>query len=202
MGSFISIGFVYNNWQMEKIVIELENLTKYLITNNGSILNIKYSKDVDGEKWIEYDHIGNILEENIFESIAMGFYGQIELNCNMFDLNNLKVTIRLQKEESGYFGFLFDISEDDLIKKNTLEELNSITEKVIDYIVDMHNIISYEYAFCDHEGEIQYSPEEFRKIDEQTYSVVILPMYENEENTFNIIKSSWHIDGLTERIEK
>ncbi|WP_254634950.1 Imm64 family immunity protein [Paenibacillus sp. GbtcB18] len=55
----------------------------------------------------------------------------------------------------------------------------------------------FDYAFCDHEAQIEFSPREFKP---ERYSRSFWPDLSNGE--LKIAKSSWHINGLTERQEQ
>ncbi len=198
MGSYISIGLVYDKLDLERVKIELENLTAYLITELGSVKRVKVSKDVDGEEWIEYNTLENYQISEMCGLLSKHFYGQLSLMCNYLGLDNFEVTIRIEKEED-YFGFLLDVREAELIKTGCLEEINSITEKIITFIKDLRNVLVYDYAFCDNEAEIKYSPREFGELKNDVYSIVIIPSFTEKEKSYNIIKSNWNIDGLTIR---
>ncbi|MFF2158113.1 Imm64 family immunity protein [Paenibacillus chitinolyticus] len=56
--------------------------------------------------------------------------------------------------------------------------------------------MQFNYAFCDHEAQIEFSPREFKP---ERYSLSFWPDLSNGE--LKIAKSSWHINGLTERQE-
>ena len=198
MGSYISIGLVYDKSDLERVKNELERLSTYLTTEFGSVKSMKVCKDTYGEEWIEYNSFENHQISDLCDLLAKYYYGQLSLKCNILGFDNLEVTIRIEKEED-YFGFLLDVSEAELIKTGGLEELNSITEKIICFITDLHKVLVFDYAFCDNEAEIQYSPTEFKELKNDVYSIVILPTSEKKEKPYDIIKSNWHINGLTIR---
>jgi len=198
MGSYISIGFVYDKVDLKQIKFELENLTTCLITALDNVRNMKLSKDMDGEEWIEYSSFKNYPISDLCSLLAEHYFGQLNLKCNLFGLENLEVTIRVEKEKD-YFGFLLDIIETELIKTGSIEEINSITEKIINFITDLYKALAYDYAFCDNEAEIEYSPKEFKGLKDSVYSIAVMPLLGKQEKSFNVIKSNWHIDGLTIR---
>lgn len=198
MGSYISIGFVYDKLDLGQVKVELEKLTTYLITELDSIKNMKFSKDMDGEEWVEYSSFNNYQISDLCSLLAEHYFGQLNLECNLFELDNLEVTIRVEKEQD-YYGFLLDMSETELIKTGDLEEIDDITEKIINFVTDLHKALIYDYAFCDNEAEIQHSPREFKELKNAVYSIVVIPTFEKQEKSFNVIKSNWHIDGLTIR---
>ena len=161
---------------------------------------MKISKDIDGEEWIEYDSLVGIKTDDICNILAENYYGQVEIKSNLLRHKNLMITIRVEKEENEeYFGFLLDISEEALIKTNSVSEMNNITDEIEEFIQEFYKHSPYEYAFCDNEAEIQYSPIEFKKIKKSIYSIVAIPFLESNSSKVNIIRSNWNIDGLTSR---
>ncbi|NFP49524.1 hypothetical protein FDF58_07570 [Clostridium argentinense] len=201
MGSSISIGFVYGEFSIQAIENEIKRLVKYFVTTDGSLKKMKVSKDIDGEEWLEYDSLINLKVDSIYTTLAENYYGQVEVNSSLFGHKNLTTTIRIEKEEDeGYFGFLLDIDEEELIKTNLASEINSVTEKIVDFITGFYSYSAYDYAFCDNEAEIQYSPRHFKKIESSIYSISVIPTLDGNSNSLNIVRSNWNIDGLTSRI--
>ena len=47
MGSYIGIGFVYDTVSRSRIEKILESIVRYLLSKNGKITYIKFSKDKD-----------------------------------------------------------------------------------------------------------------------------------------------------------
>lgn len=198
MGSYIGIGFVYNIIEdgLEK---ELRNLVNYLIRREGSIESIKFSKDEDGNEWVEERLKNNIDIEEFYSLLANGYFGQLHAVCNILNIQKLNVYIRIDKVDKNYFGLLLDISEEELIEESSVENINKVTDRIIGLLNDLYEVSGFNYAFCDNEAEIQYSPIEFQSIDEKVYSIVALPTT-GEGKKLLIIKSGWHIDGLTTRM--
>lgn len=198
MGSYISIGLIYGNLEIIYLKNKLENLLNYLIDESFNIESMKVCKDTDGEEWIEYNSIKKDQISKLYDLLGKYYYGQLRLKCNVLGLENVEVTIRIEKEED-YFGFLLDLSEAELIKLGSQEELNNLTEKIINFITDMYKSLEFDYAFCDNEAEIKYSPAEFKELKNDIYSIVVIPLLDKYEQSFDIIKSNWHIDGLSIR---
>ncbi|MDD3172673.1 MAG: Imm64 family immunity protein [Herbinix sp.] len=196
MGSYITIGFIYNKFSMNNIKNQMERVVEYIVSSVGIIKKAKVSKDMDGEEWIEYDSINNSQIDTLFTSLAEHYYGQIEMETNLFDLKNLTIIMRVVKEENDdYFGLLLDVDENAFIT-NTV---NVYTEKILNLITEFYNYSVYDYAFCDNEAEIKYSPKEFINLKESVYSLAILPVCNDISNKLRVIKSKWNIDGLTSR---
>lgn len=198
MGSYISIGFVYNMQNVGQIKKELELLVTHLISKNGSMKNIKVSKDSNGEKWVEYNTVNNLQMSQSYGLLAEYYYGQLDLICSILGKSNLEVVVRIEKEED-YFGFLLDIKEDELIKANNLEAMNGATDEIISFITNWYNVSRFDYAFCDNEAEIQCSPKEVSTLKNAAYSIFVVPSSEIQNKALNIIKNNWNIDGLTTR---
>lgn len=202
MGSFISIGFIYEGCSIQTIKKEIEKLVNYISSIGGSLKKMKVSKDVDGEEWLEYDSLINLQLDSIYTILAENYYAQLEVNSNLFEHKNLVITIRIEKDEDNdYFGFLLDMNEKEIIKGNSVNEINNITERIIDFIIKFYNYSNYNYAICDNEAEIEYSPKDFYKIESSIYSITVIPVFDckSNSNKFNVIKSNWNIDGLTSR---
>lgn len=197
MGSYIGIGLVYNNTDIE-LEKELRNVVNYLISQNGSIKSIKFSKDEDGNEWVEEIPGNNLDKENFYSLLANGYFGQLQVKCNILSIQNLNIDIRIEKSDKNYFGLLLDIDEHELIGARSGENIYRTTEKIIGFLNDLYKISVFGYALCDNEAEIQYSPLEFQSLNEKVYSIVALPDIEDKKK-LNIIKSNWHIDGLTTR---
>ncbi|ODM24753.1 hypothetical protein A7W90_00130 [Clostridium sp. Bc-iso-3] len=200
MGSNISIGFVYTGIAQEQIKNELNNIFSYLLSHNTRMVKMKVSKDIDGEEWIEYDMLDTHKKDDVISLLAEYYFGQIEVYSNLIGCNNLKLIIRIEKEpDKDYFGFLLDISEAQLLKNNSIDEIKKVTDNIVSFMTDIYGYSGYDYAICDNEAEIEYSPEEYMNIQDDIYSISIIPNRNNESTEFNIIKSSWNIDGLTSR---
>lgn len=198
MGSYITIGFVYAKCNLERLENEFKNLSNYLIKKINKVKSIKACKDTDGEEWIEYNQFKNQQIGDLCDILTKNYYGQIVFESNILGIGDLEVSIRIEKEED-YFGYLLDISEIKLLKTRGIEELNSITERIITFIITLNKIIEFDYAFCDSEAEIQYSPSEVNDLRNNVHSIVVIPAFVEKEKKHEVIKSSWHIDGLTNR---
>ncbi len=195
MGSYIGIGLIYDDIPRDRLEGELRNVVNYLISYDGSINSIKFSKDENGNEWVE-DSLNNKSVEDFYSSLCKGYFGQLHMICNILGIQKLNVCIRVEKAKN-YFGLLLDISEEELIGVSSSENINRITNKIIEFLHELYEASVFEYAFCDNEAEIQYSPIEFQSLSEKVYSIVALP--DEDKKNLKIIKSSWHIDGLTTR---
>jgi|LSQX01.3.fsa_nt_gb hypothetical protein len=195
MGSYIGIGLVYDDIPGDRLERELRNIVNYLVSYDGSINSIKFSKDEDGNEWVE-DSLNNKSVEDFYSSLCNGYFGQLHMICNILGIQKLNVCIRVEKTKN-YFGLLLDISEEELIGVSSSENINRITDKIIVFLNELYEVSVFEYALCDNEAEIQYSPTEFQSLSEEVYSIVVLP--DEDKKNLKIIKSSWHIDGLTTR---
>ncbi|WP_040214194.1 Imm64 family immunity protein [Clostridium polynesiense] len=200
MGSYVSIGFIYENFSVDRIQNEFKKLVSKIITFNGNVKKMKISKDFNGEEWAEYEFLNNFQMDSNCEMLADYFYGQLEIDCNLFGGIRLKTILRIEKEkDEDYFGFLMDLSEEELIKFNSADEINRVTEEIIEFMIQFYSCSAYNYAFCNNEGEIQFSPKKFREIENSIYSVTVIPNLVSN-NSLKVIKSNWNIDGLTSRV--
>jgi hypothetical protein len=198
MSSYIGIGFVYKGNCCVKLEKELRNVVNYLLSLNGVVKSIKFSNDKDGNLWINESQTTLFDRNNFLELLANGYYGELNMTCDLFELYNVFICIRIYKDENHFFGLLFDIEEQVLIPEESIKMMDITTEKIIDFINRIYQFSSYDYAFCDHNADIQYSPEEFTSFEKNIYSVVAIPSRE-DKRIIQITKSNWHIDGLTYR---
>jgi hypothetical protein len=195
MGSYIGVGLIYNGISGDRVEKELKNVVNCLISHDGKINKVKFSKDWDGNEWVE-DILDNKCINDFYSSLCNGYFGELHIICNILNVHKLNVCLRVKKEKK-YFGLLLDIDEEELIGVHSSENIDKITDKVIEFLNELYKTSVFEYAICDNEVEIQYSPEEFQSISEAVYSIAALP--EKNRKSLKIIKSSWHIDGLTIR---
>lgn len=198
MGSYIGIGLVYNISE-NRLEKELRSLVNYLICREGSIESIRFSKDEDGNEWVEERLKNNIDIEELYLPLVNGYFGQLHIVCNILNMQKLNVYLRIDKVDKNYFGLLLDISEEELIGKSSIENINKVTDRIVRLLKELYEFSSFNYAFCDNEAEIQYSPIEFQSLNEKVYSIAALPTTEDRKK-LKIIKSGWHIDGLTTRM--
>ena len=132
-------------------------------------------------------------------ALAKSFFGQVHIVCNFLGLNDLDAVIRIEKE-NDHFGFLLDIVDTELLEPNHSENIEAVTAKIVEFMTDVYRFSKYNYAFCDHEAEIQYTPEKFKEIQTDKYSIVVAPSTDGQGRTLlNVMKSNWNIDGLTVR---
>jgi len=198
MGSYIGIGLVYNIDLQNRIELELKNIANYLVSHEGRITNFKYSKDEEGIEWVEKSFISNLEIERIYNKISNNYFGEIEVEVSILSIEKLKIRIAVRKVDNYYFGILLDILEEELIGVGSKKKLNTITNNIVLLLEELYVVSNYDYAFCDNEAEIQYSPHEFQSLNKKVYSIVALPI--REEKKVRIEKSNWNIDGLTDRI--
>lgn len=198
MGSYIGIVLVYNNSSQNKIECELRTVIRYLIFHEGNITNTKYSKDKDGIKWVEDSFTNGLEIEKVSSLLSKNYFGQLNVICNILNMKKLNICVTMKNTDKNYFGILLDIAEDDLMGVISNENIDIITERIIYLLKDLYEVSDFDYAFCDNEAEILYSPSEFQSLNEKVYSVVALPIIKGEKKIV-IVKSNWNIDGLTTR---
>lgn len=196
MGSYIGIGLVYNGSSIEKMKREIAAVINYFVLRDGQLNRAKYSKDEQGSCWIE----DNTQDTKFLNDFAKGFFGEIHLTSNILGKRNLEIILRLEKSNEDYFGLLLDISEQQFLDQESLEYIENITEKIIQLLKNIYEISRYDYAICDNEAEIKYAPSTFLLFKDPVYSVALIPFLEDAKMKFKVIRSSWAIDGLTNRL--
>ncbi|WDU84435.1 Imm64 family immunity protein [Caloramator sp. Dgby_cultured_2] len=127
--------------------------------------------------------------------IATKFNAIIVVKSGIFGIKDNIIIIRVYKE-INYFGFLIDIDEETIIKKIGINELE---QKICDMIFDIYRVSEFDYAFCDNEAEIEFSPDEFKNLKEKIYSILVLPINGDKRLELKLIKSNWKIDGYSLR---
>jgi hypothetical protein len=200
VGSHIAIGFVFEQYTNAKIKLHISKLANYLGINCNSIEKFQVSKDKDGGDWIEITYPANNSLDNIYSLAATYYFAEFDLNLDFLGIKNFQAFLRVVKnEEKNYFGLILFLNEEQLIKKYEQIELDRVTPKVLDFIRGIYPILEYDYAYCDSEAPIEYSPAEFKALDRSLYSVAVIPISENEKIQLNFIFSGWNIDGHTRR---
>lgn len=193
MGSKISIGLVYENKCREDISVYLEKVINGFL-DKGYIKDFTVSLDNEGNEWIEQNVGEKEVTKTDYDLITTNYYGKINLISNIITSNPKKITVAIEKSDE-YFGFLVDLNEEDLTKNFSLDELEN---KIVDFLLSKFRILNYDYAFCDNEAEIEYSPQEIKQ-EEELYSLLFIPNTKENKKEIEVKKSSWYIDGLTSR---
>ncbi|MFJ7362601.1 Imm64 family immunity protein [Peribacillus frigoritolerans] len=189
MTNILSLGIVYEN-SFDKSE-ELQSIIQYFLNLKSDIVGIKVSMDEDGENWLESErNEKNFILDYTF--LTEKYFGEILIQLNEFwSLNGLSLTLRIVKE-NDFFGYLLDFEMEQLLNRYSLDLIN---ELIIDLVKDIYSVTKFNYAFCDHDSEIKYSPSQYEDLVE-AYSILILP---REKNGFDVIKNNWQIDGITSR---
>ncbi|UAC47344.1 hypothetical protein K6959_11565 [Bacillus aquiflavi] len=190
MGSNISLGIVYASKQLANAENITRNVSNLFVSDDGYIKSFKYSTDLQGTKWKEFSGINSELAKSMYSSLINSYYGSITIMSNLFNekLKEMVISIEVTNE---YFGFLVDIKEE-LLEGINLDELE---ENIINFFMKNYECLKFNYAFCDHEAEIEFSPDEIAHMTDEVYSILLLQV----NNELVLEKSSWKIDGLTER---
>lgn len=188
MPNLLSVGLVYDD--TKNITTELQKLIAYFSSLDSEVISFKVSEDSDGERWLEN------LEGNLdFDLITNRYYGEIVMRLKSFhNITNRSMTISIHKEEA-FFGYLlmFDLTQ--LENQCSLKTLNKLMTELAKGI---YTKTKYNYAFCDHDAEIEYEPAAYKEWS-SNYSLVIIP---RDDEQFEIVKNAWNIDGITERIDE
>jgi hypothetical protein len=196
MGSSTTIGFVYGSNSRTYAETELNNVTQYLISNNGKVLSQKYCKDLNGNGWVESNEIAYLLLSDTLNQLVNNYYGQLKIECDILGKKGLNLDILFKRIDQNNYGILLDIPDEQILSSNL--QLDSVTNGIIALIQTIYKVSHFDYAFCDNEAQIEYSLPALRSIENCIYSLVAMPDEMNQSN-LQIIKSSWHIDGLTPR---
>ncbi|WP_144519768.1 Imm64 family immunity protein [Bacillus pumilus] len=148
IGGYINIGIVF--YETIHFPNAFRQLADYLAEKEMSITKVKYSKDSDGEIWIEQSIKENIIKDDNFS----GYYTEFELSGSK--LNDM--TINIQKE-TDYVGFVICLKWTEVVSHDVIH----LQQKIIRCLVNLYHTITFEYAFIGHEIEVEIHPDEFEK---------------------------------------
>lgn len=152
-----------------------------------------YCEDSEGNSW-NYVRDTDI-DINDLNRYINKYYISFEVKTNILDKKNVKIKIYYERLNENYSSLLLDFEEQLFINDYPDKKIEEITDKFIKLIVDLYDIVKYDYALCDQEAVIKYTLDDIEKAKKE-YSVLLIPKF----NKMEIIKNSWNIDGLTDRL--
>jgi len=196
MGSSTGIGFVYGVG--DNAIFQFVKIMELLLLNNGTIDHLKYCKDINGDEWVEKKVTVQALNKNTLYPLINNYYGQVSVKCDLLSKKDLNIDVYFKKIDSKNLGILLYIPDEQIFGSDVGENINLITENVINLIQQIYNISNFDYAFCDNEATVEYSLDDLKAIENPIYSILALPNEENKTE-LQILKSDWNIDGLTPR---
>lgn len=198
MGSYITTGFVFSGADVNIIKKKLTDIIMHLSDKSESYKSVKASKDIDGNDWIEFkfEELADIQEAYRFAS--EGYFGQINLVTSLFTRDEILVSVIVEKE-ADYFGILVDIAEDDFLKSNDPAVLNAADDLMIKFMNELYEVLKYNYAFCDNEAELLFLLDENQSLNEDMYSILVIPSNSGLNSITNVFRSNWYLNGLTSR---
>lgn len=182
LGGYLSIGLVYED--INSISRELKGLVTYLQKENINLTEIHYSQDEDGERWVE----NKVNDINIIYSILKDkYFLSLKMDGDLFKIGTRNFIIRINREE-GYFGFLMDIEWRQLIDKDKEE----MSKRIVNSLIHLLKFTDYDYSYCGHEAEIEYSPTHVKNIKD-IFPITLL----NLKNKIELIYGEFNIDGIS-----
>lgn len=191
MGSYISVGFGFRNNKLDLKEKMLKYFIESLELNDYSVLIYKICTDMDGKGDIEKKVLFRDLTDEDYEFMTHYDYGNILLLCPFLGISNQMMNITFYKEQT-HFGFLIELF-DDIFRKNV--NYNKQEVLIIEFIKRCYQEIPFDYAICDNEGQIEFSPDDI-DADDLNYSILILP---DKDEGLIIKKGEYLIDGKTKR---
>ena len=187
-GGFINVGMVFD--QKHNLVRSMNSVKDFLSQHGSNFLSVKYSKDIDGENWIEENIEDNVLQE----SYLTGFYNEFEVSGKFLDTNK-ELNLSIIKEDN-YFGLLFNIEWEEMSNQNFI----TFQTKVVNYLIEIYRILPYEYSFVGHEIEIEMDPEEFVNALKGNDSFPVAIIGKNVE--LDVYYGSIGIDGFSSQAQR
>lgn len=182
LGGYLSIGLVYKDINL--ISNELKGLLSYLKKENINLAEVEYSRDEDGEQWVK-SKVNN--SDINCHSLNDKHYLSLKMIGDLFKIGTESFVIRVNRD-NDFFGFLIDIEWQQLIDKNK----DKISKKIVTSLIQLLKFTDYDYAFCGHEAEIEYSPVQVKKL-ENMYPILII----NLKNKLELIYGEFNIDGIS-----
>ncbi|MCY7437057.1 Imm64 family immunity protein [Bacillus pumilus] len=180
IGGYINIGIVF--YETIHLPNAFRQLADYLAEKETSITKVKYSKDSDGEIWIEQSIKENIIKDDNFS----GYYTEFELSGSK--LNDM--TINIQKE-TGYVGFVICLKWTEVVSHDVIH----LQQKIIRCLVNLYHTITFEYAFIGHEIEVEIHPDEFEKCLQEQHAFPVALIGKGDH--IDIYYGDVAIDGLS-----
>ncbi|RST77371.1 hypothetical protein D4T97_002465 [Siminovitchia acidinfaciens] len=190
-GGDVNIGMVFT--EEKGIFVTWSKMKSYIIKNGGQFKKLKYSKDMDGENWIQLD----IKDNSLDESFLTGYYPELELSRSSLGLNTERIHLSIEKDD-GYFGFLFGIEWDSLFSKEV--DVAKIRNHMVATLTAIYETIPFAYSFIGHEIEIDSSPDEFEDLiaHNDSYPVALI----ESKDGLDIYYGNIGIDGISGQIPK
>ena len=192
MSSSIGIGFIYN--ESSNIEDKLNKFIDFFLLNDTKIQKIVYSTDKNGDDW-HVKNVDNYSSHEIANILIQNYFGNLTIKGSIVSKRNINIDMSIHQINQKEFGFLLEIDIDQLFTVGNKEELGICTENIVHLCKDIYYKTQYQYAYCDHEVGIEYNWNEFQSLNEQVYSISIIP----QRNDFFINLAPWEIDGLTNR---
>ncbi|WLP59627.1 Imm64 family immunity protein [Bacillus pumilus] len=180
VGGYINIGIVF--YETIHLPNAFRQLADYLAEKEMFITKVKYSKDSDGEIWIEQSIKENIIKDDNFS----GYYTEFELSGSK--LNDM--TINIQKE-TGYVGFVICLKWTEVVSHDVIH----LQQKIIRCLVNLYHTITFEYAFIGHEIEVEIHPDEFEKCLQEQHAFPVALIGKGDH--IDIYYGDVAIDGLS-----
>lgn len=188
MGSYITVGMVYTF--NEHFINEVSTVIQLLSVSEQEI-QYRYSKDEFGELWLEKkSKLYEFIKDTVLQELIDSYNQEVILNIQVSSLEYGNVVLRIIKE-SEYFGIQLDI-EEELIKGTGYDVFE---KEIVKLLEEIYLKSSYDYAFCEHEGEIDKPLNEIQSNMINQYSLLILEV----EGSLSVIKGDWLLDGVTNR---
>lgn len=197
-GGNITLGLVFDG-STHTLLQATNSLLNHLLQQYGlQATDFKASLDCDGEEWVEGQVADQPVDQAILTTLVQGHYASLHMKGSLFGLESVEFVVRLEKEDT-FFGILIDFALQDLLPDHNSETLTTFESKLADYLVDLFPSTKYDYAFCDHEAELAYHPDDFQNQQEHVYSIIIRRSSTPGASPLLVGKSDWHIDGMTPR---
>ncbi|WP_077620708.1 Imm64 family immunity protein [Bacillus sinesaloumensis] len=193
-GGYVNIGVVFN--EDYPLISTFEKLKEFILKKGGTFLNLKYSEDIEGEKWVENEVQNNKLDVSFLD----GYYISSELSGDIFNIKSESITLTVEKE-ANYHGFLFSIGWEDIFPDESDDSsIKTARQSIIKTLFELHKTIPFSYSFVGHEIEIEMDPNEFSSQIENNHSYPVAMV--DTQSGLDIYYGSIGIDGFSKEIPR
>ncbi|MEN8699567.1 Imm64 family immunity protein [Bacillus infantis] len=198
MGATVNLILVKSG--LQDLKDNIKSLLDALIIDKVRINEVKYAKDKNGFHWLEFDlkkYTQQDLIHKCLRDVEDFFYFQISISHFKFRDQEVNALIKIDRYQDNYYSINLEFNEDEILKSYEVSELLKVEEKIKSTIIHDLREVTFDYAFANQEGEVEYSPEQFYTLDKYPYSLV----YTVSPNGVIVEhKSDWYINGLDSRI--
>lgn len=190
MSTYIGIGLIYQRSDFSSAEREMEKILFYLLSNKGSVTEYHYALDQYGTRWMNGHQLNRLDYAAFSKAFVGGYYGKVNLHCPFLSLEDMNVSLYYQQTDDRSFGFLLDLSQQELAEKHYTAKDFDID--IFGFFKDFYKHSTFDYGFCNYQAYIQSPFDTFEKWDAAQYPVSFIPAANGEAS--KVIFKGWDMD--------